>query len=336
MGKRVFAFLSILMMLVAVLPFHALAIAPIDLNREVSLTVTFQDGKLNIPNVRFDLYRVADSTEFAVFTLSGDFSKYPVAINDLDTEGWKNTASTLAAYAKRDQISPTDTGVTGSDGRVTFPAGETKLLPGLYLVVGESCYADGCWYNPEPFLISLPNRMADAHEWDYAVETGSKYNRVPVTEIPDTVMRKALKVWVDEGGTVDHPQSIEVQLLKNGEVYDTVTLSAENDWRYTWSNLPSGVIWQVVEKTVPEGYAVSVSQEGVTFVVTNTTANDTQDPTPTPEVTPPPTNPTEPGAPILPQTGMLWWPVPLMICGGLLLFIIGWVRSQKQEEPDEE
>ena len=37
-----------------------------------------------------------------------------------------------------------------------------------------------------------------------------------------------------------------------------------------------------------------------------------------------PEDPPEPGVPMLPQTGQLYWPVPLLAIGGAMLFAIGW------------
>ena len=35
------------------------------------------------------------------------------------------------------------------------------------------------------------------------------------------------------------------------------------------------------------------------------------------------------GPPILPQTGMLWWPVPVLLCAGLLSLLIGVMRRRR-------
>ncbi len=47
---------------------------------------------------------------------------------------------------------------------------------------------------------------------------------------------------------------------------------------------------------------------------------------------PPPTkpSPTKP-SPNLPQTGQLWWPVPVLACGGLALFSIGLALNRRRE-----
>lgn len=87
---------------------------------------------------------------------------------------------------------------------------------------------------------------------------------------------KVLKVWVDDES--QRPDSIEIQILRDNEVYNTVELNAQNNWRYTWDSLSSDYTWQIVEKEVPAGYTVSTSNEGITYVVTNTykTENESQ------------------------------------------------------------
>lgn len=116
-----------------------------------------------------------------------------------------------------------------------------------------------------------------------------------------------------------------MQLLRDGSVYDTVTLNADNNWRYTWSNLDNSYQWTVVEKEC-DGYNVVVSREGVTFVVTNTYQ---------PETTPPtePSTPTTSSAkPTLPQTGQLWWPVPMLCFAGLLFIVVGLIRRRRGDD----
>lgn len=94
-------------------------------------------------------------------------------------------------------------------------------------------------------------------------------------------------------------------------MYDTVTLSERNNWKHTWNDLDEDYSWRVVEYDTPEGYTVTVDRQGITFIMTNSRTEEIPDePTPT--------------GPDLPQTGMLWWPVPILACAGLFLFLIGW------------
>lgn len=75
------------------------------------------------------------------------------------------------------------------------------------------------------------------------------------------------KVW-DDNGCPDRPQSVEVDLLRDGEVAETVTLTAENQWSYTWENLDDRYTWMVAE-AVPAGYEASYHWEDNRVFITN-------------------------------------------------------------------
>ncbi len=85
---------------------------------------------------------------------------------------------------------------------------------------------------------------------------------------PDTTSVSVNKVWVGDTAA-NRPASITVNLLRNGEVYDTVTLSAGNGWHASWSNLDGDSRWSVEEADVPEGYISSVRGTSA-FTITNT------------------------------------------------------------------
>lgn len=130
------------------------------------------------------------------------------------------------------------------------------------------------------------------------------------------MVRRVLKVWNDNGDAASRPKEIVVQLLRDGEVYETVTLNESNNWRWAWVDLSGQYRWWVTEQ-VPDGYTVEISQEGITFVVTNT-----------PEIPDTPDEPEKPDEPHLPQTGQLWWPVPTLAMAGLFLIAAGLLRRR--------
>ena len=285
-ARRVFCLLLAVILLAALLP-QALAAGLIETDRPVTLTVRFFHDKAPVSGAPFSLYRVADVSAYGEFTLTGDFKDDPVRLDNRNSDGWRALAETLRAFVLRDSRKPLDTGVTGSTGLLTFPNRQKTCLP-----------------------------CADetSNTWDYDAALAPKHDREPLPPAPsdDTVERKVLKVW-DDGSAASRPQEITVQLLKDGVVYDTVRLNAKNSWRYTWSKLPkygaSGrrITWTVTETAVG-GYTVSIRQEGVTFVVTNSRTPST------------PAQPSTPSGPSLPQTGTVWWPVGLLaICGAALL-----------------
>ncbi len=180
----------------------------------------------------------------------------------------------------------------------------------------------------------------------------------------------AMKVWKDDGQKSDRPESITVELLQNGEAINTKKLDKSNNWRYTWTGLSWGSTYTVNEISLSDKYTVSTDQEGNTWVITNTHTTDIDDPDtplnpgPGPGGDPgtsgdiPPTNIDDPDVPLdpgqtpgdnatnikdpsapanaekLPQTGQLWWPVPILAAAGIAFFSIGWLRSRKDESEE--
>ena len=95
------------------------------------------------------------------------------------------------------------------------------------------------------------------------------------THTPGETGRTVQKVWQDSNNQDGiRPESIEVQLLSNGEVCgEKVTLSEENEWKYTWEKLPEKKDGVKVEYTLEEigevpGYEVTYDNES--FIIINT------------------------------------------------------------------
>lgn len=321
------------------LPSTLSASGVIDTARDCALTINYADGETSISGASFSIYKIAEVDAYGGFTTTPDFSGFNVDIKGKDDEAWRTLASTLEGYVLRDSITPTDKGVTDSQGILSFPTGEAKLGTGLYLVLGARHTQNNTVYEPSPFIVMLPNTQSG--EWVYSQTVDPKFNSTPVPPTPsfNYVDRKVLKVWNDLEHEHQRPHSVTVQLLRDGIVWDTVTLSDANNWRYSWSMLDSSYSWTVVEEFLPD-YSVRIYREGITFVVTNTYITDLPDDPPTesddpeeleiPPEEPTPDEPDEPtpDEPILPQTGQLWWPVPVLSCGGLLFIAIGMLRRR--------
>lgn len=308
----------------------------INLNRNISLTLSYQADGIPLTGAEFSIYQAASVDEYGKLTATKQFSDYNVNINSSNPETWKTLASTLEGYVLRDKLLPKDSKKTNEQGLALFPNDGVKLTPGLYLVLGTRHTQNEVVYETLPFMILMPMHDQDAEEWNYDVAVSPKYESRSQNE-NDKVTCKVLKVWKDEGNEVNRPQEVVVQLLRDGEIYDTVTLNEENNWRYKWSDLDTAYQWRVVEKELDD-YTVEISREGVTFAITNTCTKDTPtEPVTTSNpdgsvapsvskgsVTPSGTvTPTTPNDNTLPQTGQLWWPVPLLAVAGLLMILIG-------------
>ena len=129
--------------------------------------------------------------------------------------------------------------------------------------------------------------------------------------ITNTYQTKAVsvrKVWVNDDLEF-RPASVEVELAAIDRVGAfaprTAVLSADNNWTYTFNNLPAEHTYFVTEKTQAAGYQTTITgDDGSGFVITNTyqpTPTDTPVTPPTPPDTPV-TPPTPPDTPVTPPT----------------------------------
>ena len=310
---------ALLLALLCLLSIFAQAAGSIDLKKAPALTLSYRSGRTPLSDAKFSLYTVADADETGELTVRPDFDAFDLDIQGRNDDKWRSMAVTLESFVLRKELKPTDSGRTDKNGTLTFPSKGKTLTAGLYLVIGERHEQDGYYYDAEPFLVMLPAQDLDKNEWVYDVTASVKYDKTPVPEEPETVTRKVLKVWDDDGYEADRPKEITVYLLRNGKVWDTVKLSAKNNWRYTWSGLDSGARWTVSEEDL-DGYTTSLSREGITFVLTNTVRPNTPE---KPDKPANPGKPSQPGRPTLPQTGALWWLVGMLTAAGLVFLILG-------------
>ena len=89
----------------------------------------------------------------------------------------------------------------------------------------------------------------------------------------------------------------------------------KNQWSTTWNNLSTLYTYRVMETSVPSGYKESCTREKDTIVLTNTGSDKYR---------------VEKKDEVLPNSGQLWWPVPVLLFVGLVLFGLG--RHLKNEE----
>ena len=314
--------LALLATVLCLLTSVAQAAGSIDLTRKPTLTLTYRDGKTALSGAKFSIYRVADADETGELTVRSEFDEFDLDIRGKNDRRWREMAQTLESYVLRRELTPADSGKTDKTGMLTFPMQRKTLAAGLYLVIGERHTQGGNDYDAEPFFVLLPTQDLENNEWVYDVSANVKFGKTPVPDDGDTVTRKVLKVWDDDGAGDSRPQEITVELLRNGKVYDTVKLSEKNNWRYTWLDLDADARWSVTEKTV-SGYTVSITREGITFVVTNTKKPDRTDTPDTPVKPSNPSKPSSPAKPTLPQTGAVWWHVEALALSGLVFLILG-------------
>lgn len=303
-------FLMCLILSFIIFPSKILASSEFDANKDVEFTIDYQNEGKRLSNAEFDIYKVADVDKDLNIKLTEEFSKYPVDLTKLNQDGWNDYALTLKGYVQSDGVEPVTRGTTDPNGIY-----KTKLKAGLYLVIGKNLTLDNYIYESSPFLVLLPNVEKETGTWNYEVISKPKTTRNE--KIIKEVSKKVIKIWKDKGFENLRPKEIEIELLGNGKLRETIVLSEKNNWQHTWHKLDESVNWTLVEKDVDKGkYKVSISEEGDTFIVEN-------------NYIPPKTSPKKPKEP-LPQTGQLWWPVYALVGLGSIMIVLGFIQNRRK------
>ena len=272
-----------------------------------SLTVKYNPGGKGGESATMRLYRIADMTGFGTFTPSGKFAQLPYELNGLKDDEWDVLAYQIKSYADAKSIDANAV-QTIRDGKTVFEG----LDCGLYLLTSDMYMNNRKCYITKPALISLPDRCNPnkPDQWVYDVTV------CPKSDTLNSDLLKIRKIWRNTTAS-DNLPPVTIHLIVNGQIHDTVTLGPDNNWSATFDNaLPSGADWSVVEINVPTGYTASWSWDTdgqYIWINMVNTKNGTPNPPP----------------PVLPQTGQLWWPVPVLAISGMLLFGIGWRRRRQ-------
>lgn len=264
----------------------------IDVSRSCSLRLRYHDADTGIalPGMEIQLFRFAETDAKCRFTLLEAYAPYRFAVNGLLSRSeWNAVCTTAGACISAGAISPDRETVTDEDGIAAFDG----LEPGLWYV-RRSENDDGMEIEGfPPFVMVLP-ALADDGSWDYEVNAFPKAGRGVngINGRNGFEYYSVIKQWKDEGNSADRPSSVFVELYEDGDLSETVALSADNNWRYEWVS-DEDIFWDVIEQDVPDGYAFTVEQDENTFIITNTRYGGSQRP-PAGSSTPstPPTPPT--------------------------------------------
>ncbi len=252
-----------------------------------------EDGTA-IQNAKLEVYKIADYNGQDT-VLTEDFASTGITLSGFN-EDLSDCAELLDGYISKSEVQPARTGITGSDGYAVFDS----LENGVYYVCGVNNEDIPRVINMKSFVAALPTLNDGILTRDITCK--------PKCEITNLTDISVTKVWKDSTDD-SRPKSVEILLYDGETLLDTVKLSEENMWTYVWKKMDVSGKYSVKEK-VPTGYTASIAEtDKNVFVVTNT------------KVTPLST--------FLPQTGQLWWSVPVLLTVGLLMLLLGWRLKRK-------
>lgn len=275
---------------------YALEGNTIDFNSKGSIEITLNEKTDNekIEGAEILLYKVADAkseNHNLMFEYIEGLKSCNASLNDLET---KSKSEEIEKCINENIKSLKQ--ITDINGIVKY----NDLDLGLYLVK-QNNIVEG-FSKIDSFLVMIP-KIAN-NKWIYDIKSTPKTDIIRVIDI------NVKKVWntstSNTNDSIKIPRSIEVELLLNDKVIDTVKLSKDNNWSYTWENLAKSEEYTIKEINVPKGYTPSYQKDNNTFIVTNTST--------------------------LVQTGQMLWIVMLLIITGITFIIISIIYDRKTNE----
>lgn len=291
MKKRILPIFCLLLTLAALLQVGVCA-APVD----NSLTLYYQKGDMVFPGLQVAVYQVAALQDDGSYQPLEPYASASVNLDGITEQAqWQTVAQTVFSCIVANGIAPDQMAQTNDVGAAYFE----NLKKGLYYVQEVVAENDQGTYVFNQFMIYLPTPHPDGTFDDQVKANPKCLEFIPKTQYTVT------KLWQDGGNTQQRPKEVVVDIYWNGVLQETQTLSAQNNWTYTWmvsADQQSG--WTVAEREVPEHYKVTVRKSDNTFTVINTRQ----------------------GQPEPPKTGDTFNPMPwvmIMCISGVLLVILG-------------
>lgn len=277
-----------------------------DINQKVGMTIEHTYDRKPLTGVAFTVYRVAEMTADGTLKPLPSYKAFlEEALASDSAEVWQRAAERMESDATLGEADAV-TAVTDASGKAVF----NNLRPGLYLIKSTRKKTSDYVYSTGAALVTLPRKTEDG--WSYTPTVRTKVSRDPA--VGDI---RVVKVWKDSCHPERRPKSITIRLMCDGELFQSVTLPNHGKWEYTWKDRDMNHTWTVEEDRVTGYKEPEITLKNGVITVTNTC-----------------NRPGEHSKTRLPQTGQLWWPVPVLLCAGLLLVVLGLVCHREDNYED--
>ena len=316
---------------------------PEAMSADNSTSLICLSGDEPVSGMKWKIYHIGEIRDNEC-VLTGAYEDYAVDLTNLTSENINGTAKALESFVLGNNLPYLAEGSTDENGTASF----SSLDPGLYLAVSQNVKIEHEAYVACPLLFEVKggnSGESTIFPKMYSTNTLAGYEEYYTLK----------KIWVDNDNNAQmRPEYVTVDLFKNGEISDTITLSEDNGWEYRWENLDPADEWRVVERNIPQKYEVIVDYNSSQYLIKNTynpsrkttggyetntasatttisTTTVTTTATATTTLPPASTTVTEPK---LPQTGQLWWPIVPLTTGGFVLLFTGLAMNKRKDDEE--
>lgn len=251
----------------------------IDLSKKGSISITLKEKSENvlIDGAEITIYYVGDA---GIKDNNLVFNKREELTCDVSLDNLKDTklVSNISKCINDNVIKYVG---TTNNGKVTF----NNLNQGLYLV-SQTKSVEG-YSLIDSFLVAIPK--VEDNKWVYDI------NALPKVDIYKVIDLVVEKKWNTISKNI--PKYVNIELYKGEELIDTIELSEENNWTYTFENIEKSDKYSIKEINIPKGFTPSYKVNEYIFTVTNSD--------------------------ILADTGQIFYPIIISFIAGFIFIVFG-------------
>lgn len=255
----------------------------VDLNKKGSISINLK-GENNIVGAEIQIIQIGK-----VNIINNNLVfEYIDELNDCNYKLSDENIKNIEVCIQNKKLNVT-TKITDNNGKVLFD----NLNLGVYYIKQTNKIKN--FSQMDPILIMLPKEINNSFE--YNIDASPKIEILDLTDI------KIKKIWnTDKKDKILNHVTIE--LYKDKEKIETVTLNEENNWEIVIEGLPKSDSYSVKEINLSKGYTVTYNLNEYTFTVTNT--------------------------PSLVDTGQITYVYNIILFIGIMLIIVGIILKKRE------
>lgn len=267
-----------------------------------SITIDYRYNDTPLDDVEFKVYQITNLDESGKNIILDEFENFDTEFDSLiEDDSWIDFRENLENYINYNKITPDKIFITDEYGEYKLE----DLNLGIYLIQAETIEEDGIEYFSDSLLILVGSYDDIEEKWIYNYDVQPKISAVSYEMFNLTIT----KVWENTNSDLLIPEEITVELHRNGELYDTITISEKNMWMYTLYDVDPDDNWTVNELTELEDFEVDYEKEFMSLTITNTYIGSPDEE--------------------LPQTGSYAYVISLIAGIGLIFILIGVLLKYK-------
>lgn len=324
---------------------------------EDSIISAYDYGRIAIEceksDITWELYMIGTPNSDGSIKKVDSFINFPVPSFTGYKDEFQKFAESAENYINTNNITFINSCITNLSGSAVF----SGLNEGWYVAVPKKLVTDDKIYTSSPVIVCITDKIEFSNFWSNDVTVYPKVNGQDLSDSEDKDIVIKFE-WPDED-SIKPDSPITIVIYRDGEPYQTVILDDSNEWTYIIPSVPDDdTVWSISQKDYPDivipiyksdtvidedkpvdifiiqniinPVEPSVPETDIPVPVVTTSAVSNSDKT---ETTYAMTNSLVTISTLsekLPQTGQLWWPVPVLSLSGVLLISIGMLLKNKQ------